>query len=266
MIILSSLVKFALYSLFIIFSVNYLTKNRLDDNSKYLIMALLIIPYLFIDTLTNSTHENQNDNESFSVDVEPSKINMNKIQSINKQPEIILSKKEEITNKNVDEELRLKEEIKQKNIEHFNAKSDDISEEQIRKIINLIKKEKLIERLDDSSNLSGLVQTPNNTTPPIVPQTSNGSNSSNVSLSSDPSLQPLGMNGSGFTNEWDQDYILLSTDKWAPTMKPAPVCKAEKECPVCPSLTSGYPISVREFDLSRKIMPPIAANVTSMNK
>jgi hypothetical protein len=49
-------------------------------------------------------------------------------------------------------------------------------------------------------------------------------------------------------------------------MKPAPVCKAEKECPVCPSLTSGYPISVREFDLSRKIMPPITANVNAMNQ
>jgi hypothetical protein len=259
MIILSSLVKFTLYSLFIIFSVNYLIKNRLDDNSKYLIIALLIIPYLFIDTITNST--NKNDNESFSVDIQSNKLNMNENKPVFKQPEIILSKNEEITNKNVEEEIKIKEEIKQKNVEHFNSisdqKSGEISEEQIRKIINIIKKEKLIENLDDSSNQTGLVQVSNN-----IPQ----SQTSNISLSSDPSLQPLGMNGKGFTNEWDQDYILLSTDKWAPTMKPAPVCKVEKECPVCPSLTSGYPISVREFDLSRKIMPPIEANLTSMNK
>jgi hypothetical protein len=261
MIILSSLVKFTLYSLFIIFSVNYLTKNRLDDNSKYLIIALLIIPYLFIDTLTNSSTEN--DNESFSVDIKSNKSNINENKPNFKQPEIILSKNEEITNKNVEEELKIKEEMKQKTIEHFNTKSSEISEEQIRKIINLIKKEKLIENLDESSNQTGLVQVTNINQPPPVPQTSNVSN---ISLSNDPSLQPLGMNGKGFTNEWDQDYILLSTDKWAPTMKPAPVCKAEKECPVCPSLTSGYPISVREFDISRKIMPPIEANVTSMNK
>lgn len=262
MIILSSLVKFTLYSLFIIFSVNYLTKNRLDDNSKYLIIALLIIPYLFIDTLTNSSTEN--DNESFSTDIQSNKKDIIEIKPINKQPEIILSKNEEITNKNVEEELRLKEQMKQKNIEHFNTKSeqksDAISEEQIRKIINLIKKEKLIENLDSSSNESGLVQVSNNKTE------SQTSNVSNISFSDDPSLQPLGMNGKGFTNEWDQDYILLSTDKWAPTMKPAPVCKVEKECPVCPSLTSGYPISVREFESSRKIMPPIGANVTEMNK
>lgn len=266
MIILSSLVKFALYSLFIIFSVNYLTKNRLDDNSKYLIIALLIIPYLFIDTIINSSTEN--DNESFSVDVKSDKLNNIKTKPTFKQPEIILSKDEEITNKNVDEEIKIKEEIKQKTIEHFNtksdAKSDEISEEQIRKIINLIKKEKLIENLDGSSNESGLVQISNNKQEsPIVTQTSTVSN---ISLSNEPLLQPLGMNGNGLTNEWDQDYILLSTDKWAPTMKPAPVCKAEKECPVCPSLTSGYPISVREFDASRKIMPAIAANVTAMNK
>jgi hypothetical protein len=262
MIILSSLVKFALYSLFIIFSVNYLTKNRLDDNSKYLIIALLIIPYLFIDTLTNSSTEN--DNESFSVDIKSNKSNINENKPNFKQPEIILSKNEEITNKNVEEELKIKEEMKQKTIEHFNTKSSEISEEQIRKIINLIKKEKLIENLDESSNQTGLVQVSNNKVEPT--EVSQSSNVSNISLSNDPSLQPLGMNGNGLTNEWDHDYILLSTDKWAPTMKPAPVCKVEKECPVCPSLTSGYPISVREFDSSRKIMPPIAANVTLMNK
>jgi hypothetical protein len=266
MIILSSLVKFTLYSLFIIFSVNYLTKNRLDDNSKYLIMALLILPYLFIDTITNSSSLNQNDNESFSVDVQSNKLNINNIPNI-KQPEIILSKKEEITNKNVEEEIRINEEIKQKKIEHFNdTRSGEISDEQIRKIINIIKKEKLIEKLDESSNQTGLVLSPNTKIEQTVPTQQVVSNVSNISLSNEPLLQPLGMNGNGLTNEWDQDYILLSTDKWAPTMKPAPVCKVEKECPVCPSLTSGYPISVREFDMSRKIMPPIAANVASMNK
>ena len=158
--------------------------------------------------------------------------------------------------------------MKQKNIEHFNTKSEstsnEISEEQIKKIINLIKKEKLIENLDGSTNESGLVQISGNKTD--TPAVSQISTVSNISFSNDPSLQPLGMNGKGFTNEWDQDYVLLSTDKWAPTMKPAPVCKVEKECPVCPSLTSGYPISVREFESSRKIMPPIGANVTEMNK
>jgi hypothetical protein len=261
MIILSSLVKFTLYCLFIIFSVNYLTKNRLDDNSKYLIMALLIIPYLFIDTITDSLNMSNTNSEKFSVDIQSDKKITNENKLNISQPEIILNKKDEVTNKNVEEEIKIKEEnkLKQNKVEHF---EDSLSDEQIRKIINLIKKEKLIEKLDNQPNQTGLV--PTNT---IIPQVLNpGSNVSNTSLSSDPSLQPLGMNGTGFTNEWDHDYILLSTDKWAPTMKPAPVCKVEKECPVCPSLTSGYPISVREFDSSRKIMPPIAANVNAMNQ
>jgi hypothetical protein len=261
MIILSSLVKFTLYCLFIILAVNYLTKNRLDDNSKYLIIALLIIPYLFIDTLSNYTKiSNDNENESFSVSIPSIKQNLNK-NNLVKQPEIILTKAEEITNKNVDEEIKMKEEIKQKKVEHFD---NSISDEQVRKIINIIKKERLIEKLDDAPSQTGLVSLPNQQLEISEPKLINSV--SDNSLSRDPSLQPLGMNGSGFTNEWDQDYILLNTDKWAPTMKPAPVCKAEKECPVCPSLTSGYPISVKEFDTSRKIMPPIKANLNAMNQ
>jgi len=37
-------------------------------------------------------------------------------------------------------------------------------------------------------------------------------------------------------------------------------CKVEKQCPVCPSLTKGYPVRVKEFDLARKILPPDVIN------
>ena len=82
----------------------------------------------------------------------------------------------------------------------------------------------------------------------------------------DQSLKPLGKNGNGFTNEWDHNYILLNTDKWAPSLKPPPVCKTEKKCPVCPNLTSGYPLMLRDFDSSRRITAPINANIKSMNE
>jgi hypothetical protein len=48
-------------------------------------------------------------------------------------------------------------------------------------------------------------------------------------------------------------------------MKPAPVCKTEKVCPVCPSLSTGNSISLKDFDLSRRITPPINADLTKMN-
>jgi hypothetical protein len=78
-------------------------------------------------------------------------------------------------------------------------------------------------------------------------------------------LKPLGENGNGFTNEWDHDYILLNTDKWGPALNPPPVCKTEKTCPVCPNMTTGYPLMVRDFDSSRRVTPPIKADITSMN-
>jgi len=242
--IISPLIKFSLYCLFIILSVNYLGKNSLDNNTKYLIMVVCIIPYLWIDTLTNHTNINQSDNESFSVSIPTEQ------KKQIKQPEIILSKQEEITNKNVEEEIKITELNKKKKeeqkIEHFNSSSDNISEDQIRKIIDIIKKEKLIEKMDNSP--------------------SDNSQMSITSLSSNPDYQPLGENGNNFTNKWDQDYLLLNTEKWAPTMKPTPVCKAEKECPVCPSLTTGYPISLKEFDSSRKITTPVNADLNQINK
>ena len=237
MLILSSLVKFSIYCLFIILSVNYLTKNYLDDTSKYLVMGLLIVPYLYIDSLNEESYENTS--ESFSVKLP--KIGPN----IFKQPEIILSKHEEIVNKNVEEEIK----IKNNKQEHFdnNSLTGSLSDEQMKKIISLVKNELKQEIKQNSIQNSIIEHLDASSTQPV----------SNVSLSSDPALQPLGMDGPGFTNGWDQDYVLLSTDKWAPTMKPAPICKAEKECPVCPSLTTGYPLNLKEFDSSRKITQPV---------
>ena len=87
----------------------------------------------------------------------------------------------------------------------------------------------------------------------------------NSSPSPPNTLEPLGQNGDGFTNSWDQDYTILNTHKWAPSLNPPPVCKAEKECPVCPSITSGYPLSLKEYDSSIKITAPINADLASMN-
>ena len=73
--------------------------------------------------------------------------------------------------------------------------------------------------------------------------------------------EKLGANDSTFNNKWDNDYVLLNTDKWRPPIGHHMYkCKVEKECPVCPSLTKGYPVRVKEFDLARKILPPDTIN------
>ena len=73
--------------------------------------------------------------------------------------------------------------------------------------------------------------------------------------------EKLGAYDSTFNNKWDNDYVLLNTDKWRPPIGHHMYkCKVEKECPVCPNLTKGYPVKVKEFDLARKILPPDAIN------
>lgn len=69
-------------------------------------------------------------------------------------------------------------------------------------------------------------------------------------------MEKLGEYDNTFSNNWQNDYILLNTDKWRPPVGNQYKCKAEKECPVCPSLTYGYPVNVREFNNVRKILPP----------
>jgi len=69
-------------------------------------------------------------------------------------------------------------------------------------------------------------------------------------------MEPLGSNNASFSNKWDNAFTILNTDKWKPPTSKVPVCKQETKCPVCPTLTSGYPLSVYDFDKSRYIMGP----------
>ena len=72
---------------------------------------------------------------------------------------------------------------------------------------------------------------------------------------------------SPFTNEWKNDYALLNTDKWRPPINSGIYkCKTEKICPVCPTLTTGYPTLVKDFDIARKILPPDLINVDYINE
>jgi len=79
-------------------------------------------------------------------------------------------------------------------------------------------------------------------------------------------MQPLGSYDSTFNNRWDNAYTILNTDKWRPPLGKTPICKQEKECPVCPSNTSGYPLSVMDFDKSRYVMGPDGISVDYINQ
>jgi hypothetical protein len=77
-------------------------------------------------------------------------------------------------------------------------------------------------------------------------------------------MKPIGAN----LQSWSNDYVLLNTDKWAPSINPAPVCKTEKKCPVCPNMSAGYAkqyTTLKDFHSSRKVMPPDTINVDYIN-
>ena len=69
-------------------------------------------------------------------------------------------------------------------------------------------------------------------------------------------MQALGSSDKTISNKWDNSYTLLNTDKWRPPIARERVCKQEKECPVCPSLTSGYPLNLMDYDKSRYVLGP----------
>jgi hypothetical protein len=237
---MSPFITFLLYCLFVSFAVYYLTKDRLDEKSRYILIGVLVLPYIFMDQFVHFSNVNENENTI--------KISENK--NINEQysnkiepPKIELAENEKVENIKIIEEIKRKEKISKE----AKSKNKLYTLEEVQALLNK-EKSKVVESFGSMHNGDPELKYNDDET------------------FEDQSLKPLGENGNGFTNEWDHDYILLNTDKWAPSLKPPPVCKTEKKCPVCPNLTSGYPLMLRDFDSSRRITAPINANIKSMNE
>lgn len=233
---MSPFLTFLLYCLFVGFCVYYLTKDRLDEKSRYILIGVLILPYIFMDQFnhfTNNQPINEIMNETYS-NIKP--VINNPIE----QPKIELAENEKVEN------IKIVEEVKNKKSSSENL----FTLEEVQKLISAVKKENSPAVENFGSMYNG--------EPPAK--------YNEDATFTDQLLKPLGQNGNGLTNEWDHDYILLNTDKWAPALRPPPVCKTETKCPVCPNLTTGYPLMLRDFDSSRRVTPPINADIPSMNE
>lgn len=231
---LSPLLKFVIYVGFVSFCVIYLTKDRLDEKSRYLLISLLVVPYIFTDQINNYTDVSSSLLEFKSNKVIPNNKNVVTAAPVNPISQPKIENYEDVKNINVENELK---------VNNNNKLIENLTNDDISKIVTLLQ------------NVQQ-AQTTSPTTPIDLTK---------VKVTNAPSLQPLGANGNGLTNEWDQDYVLLNTEKWGPSLNPPPVCVTDKKCPVCPSLTSGYPLSVREFDASRKVTAGVSANTPAMN-
>jgi hypothetical protein len=145
---------------------------------------------------------------------------------------------------------------KKKSTEKFSNKSEDDNkdnkkEEENEKLLERIRNlEKKLNKLESLSSSDTKVNTENSD------WKYNTFNKKN--------MKPI---GDGL-QDWKNDYVLLNTDKWAPALNPAPVCKTEKKCPICPNMSAGYAktySTLKDFNSSRKIMPPDTINVDYIN-
>ena len=59
--------------------------------------------------------------------------------------------------------------------------------------------------------------------------------------------------GGDISNQWQNEYTILNTEKWQVTQPRPPVCISNTPCKVCPTNTEGYPASLKEWDNSRVI-------------
>jgi len=160
----------------------------------------------------------------------------------------MIKSEEKIQNINAVEEIKIKQQEKNSSIEKSNNNLYTL--EEVQKLLRAVKMQEQKPIIENYGSMY------NGNTKPSYNEDA---------TFTDQSLVPLGQNGNGLTNEWDHDYILLNTDKWSPALNPPPVCKTEQKCPVCPNLTTGYPLMLRDFDSTRIITAPIKADLDSMN-
>ena len=74
--------------------------------------------------------------------------------------------------------------------------------------------------------------------------------------------KPLGEYDNTVSNKFEYGYAYLNTDKWTVPMRRPPVCiPPENPCPVCPVMTSGYPVYLKEFNSALRVTPADNINV-----
>ena len=60
---------------------------------------------------------------------------------------------------------------------------------------------------------------------------------------------------------FEEGYSMLPPSKWYPVPPHPPVCVTEKKCPVCPVLTTGAYVDLKEWNDSRRITPGDTINI-----
>ena len=62
------------------------------------------------------------------------------------------------------------------------------------------------------------------------------------------------------SGSFEYGYSFLPPSQWYPVPPHPPVCTVEKTCPVCPINTTGLGTDLKEWNASRRVMPPDQIN------
>jgi hypothetical protein len=68
------------------------------------------------------------------------------------------------------------------------------------------------------------------------------------------------------TGSFEYGYSFLPPAQWYPVPAHPPVCVSDQKCPVCPVYTTGTNVELKEWDNSRRIMPPDEINVNAIEQ
>jgi hypothetical protein len=63
-------------------------------------------------------------------------------------------------------------------------------------------------------------------------------------------------------NNFEYGFSFLPPSNWYPTPPHPPVCVTNNRCPVCPVTATGLPTDLKEWNSSRRIMPPDTINTS----
>ena len=257
-----TIVKYVIYAITVFAIINYMTKSKLST-SEYILIGLPIIGvYIILDSVSNRNAKatvTRVSPEKFEVEsvenftassASPLNTTVSSVSSrasvssnaSNLSPSVNRVVKQAVKNavKNVVSPKRQSKEQSKKQSKKDCGCSDNAIAKKIKDLEQRVNSLRTLDRTPEDSDLEY-----------------NQFNTHN--------MRPLGEG----LQSWKNDYVILNTDKWAPAQNPAPVCKTEKKCPVCPHVSAGYAknyTTLKDFNPSRKVMGPDNINSAYLEK
>lgn len=251
------IVKYLVYGMIVYVLFSFVPQHKLPLSDVLVITIVIMMTYMLLDFLAP-----YNDIEN----LDPDFIAMNqKIETLNENFANEKNIKENLDPDLISNENKIEHldpdfiaEEKEENLDSTELDPLDLSTKE-----NTVSEEKKIS--EESKDISDPIEAIDNSNLASLKELKQESDMKYSQL--DPELhKPLGEFTKDFNNKFEYGYSYLNTDKWSVPMYRPPVCKTDESCKVCSSATKGYPVDVKEWNSSTKVMPPDNINVEYISK